>query len=334
MGESTGRPMPTGDELMRTAPILVWMAGADKLCIYCNEAWLDFTGRRPDECIGEGWIRDVHPDDREKVLREYVQAFDARAQFKIEYRLLHKSKKYRWIHSYGIPRFTDDGQFVGYIVSAIDVSDRKALDTLRLRMTASFSLAQEQERQRIGQELHDDIGQRLISTSINLNTIAWSVTDPELKSKLLEITEEMQVVISDLGRMSRNMRGLPVMIVGLVPALKALCDRISRKTGIQIDFRIRNLSRAIPAEASTVLFRVAQEALVNLVKHSGATHARVTLLVSRNEAIQLSISDNGIGFSTEQSGKTPGFGLISMRERARLAGGRLSIGPDMKKGRA
>lgn len=108
-----------------TAPVLIWMAGVDKLCNYFNATWLEFTGRSLEQEIGNGWTEGVHPDDRESRIEIYFNAFDARQAFSMEYRLQDRNGEYRWILDKGTPRFNSDRSFVGYIGSCIDITERK-----------------------------------------------------------------------------------------------------------------------------------------------------------------------------------------------------------------
>ncbi|MEB3358311.1 MAG: PAS domain-containing protein [Synechococcales bacterium] len=119
-------------QMTDTAPILVWMSGTDKLCNYFNQSWLNFTGRTPEEEMGNGWVEGVHPDDFQRCVETYTRAFDARRPFEMDYRLRHASGQYRWIMDVGVPRFTAEGEFVGYIGSCFDIHDRKqAEESLR-----------------------------------------------------------------------------------------------------------------------------------------------------------------------------------------------------------
>jgi len=112
-------------QMADTAPVLIWMSGPDKLCNYFNKGWLDFTGRTMEQELGNGWVQGVHPGDLQHCLDTYMKAFDARQDFKMEYRLRHFDGEYRWIFDMGVPRFTPDGSFLGYIGSCMDISDRK-----------------------------------------------------------------------------------------------------------------------------------------------------------------------------------------------------------------
>jgi formate hydrogenlyase transcriptional activator len=108
-----------------TAPVMIWISGVDKLCTYFNKQWLDFTGRTMQEELGNGWAQGVHPDDYERYLRTYTSAFDCREPFRMEYRLRRSDGQFRWIYVTDVPRFSPGGEFLGYIGSCVDITERK-----------------------------------------------------------------------------------------------------------------------------------------------------------------------------------------------------------------
>ncbi len=107
-----------------SAPVLIWMAGTDKLCNYFNTAWLQFTGRRLEQELGNGWAEGVHPHDMKRCLEIYATMFDRHEEFYMEYRLKRYDGEYRWVSDRGIPRFTPEGNFEGYIGGCMDIHDR------------------------------------------------------------------------------------------------------------------------------------------------------------------------------------------------------------------
>ena len=109
-------------------PIMVWQSGADKRCDYFNKGWLEFTGRTMEQELGNGWATGVHPDDLQSCLDTYNCAFDRREPFTMEYRLRHHSGEHRWILDRGVPRFSPDEAFLGYIGGCIDIEDRKCAE--------------------------------------------------------------------------------------------------------------------------------------------------------------------------------------------------------------
>jgi PAS domain S-box-containing protein len=111
--------------LADATPVLIWGSGTDKQCNYFNKQWLDFRGRTLEQEMGNGWSEGVHVDDLKRCIGTYVRAFDARTPFTMEYRLERNDGEYRWVQDTGVPRFTPDGTFSGYIGSCVDITDRK-----------------------------------------------------------------------------------------------------------------------------------------------------------------------------------------------------------------
>ena len=113
------------------APVMIWVAGPDKGCIFFNKVWFDFTGRTMEQESGNGWTQGVHPDDRDRCLAMYSSSFEVRRSFQMEYRLRRADGEYRWLLDNGVPRFAPSGVFEGYIGSCIDITDRKHEEELR-----------------------------------------------------------------------------------------------------------------------------------------------------------------------------------------------------------
>jgi len=110
--------------IVENAPNLIWRAGLDTKCDYFNKTWLDFTGRTLEEESGNGWVTGVHPDDLERCVKTYLDHFQQRAPFEMEYRLRRFDDEWRWINDRGVPYFNAHGEFSGYIGSCIDVTDK------------------------------------------------------------------------------------------------------------------------------------------------------------------------------------------------------------------
>ena len=136
---------------MDAAPVMIWVSGQDKLCTWFNRPWLDFTGRSMEQELGNGWAEGIHPEDFDRCLQMYVQHFDARLPFRMQYRLRRHDGAYRWIDDTGIPRRANDGTFIGYIGSCTDVH---ALEGKIVQQAAELQ-AQAELRARVERERED-----------------------------------------------------------------------------------------------------------------------------------------------------------------------------------
>src|SRR5262249_23199583 len=112
------------------APVALWMSDTTALCTFFNQGWLNFTGRKMEEEVGNGWAEGVHPLDLQRCMDIYLSAFNARKEFRMEYRLRRHDGEYRWILDHGAPRYTATGDFAGFIGSCIDITERKQAEEL------------------------------------------------------------------------------------------------------------------------------------------------------------------------------------------------------------
>ena len=316
-----------------SAPVLIWMCGRDKLCNFFNQGWLNFTGRSMAEELGEGWASGVHPDDLENCLKIYSASFDARVDFEMEYRLRRFDGEYRWLVDYGVPRFETDGTFCGYIGSCVDISERKSSAESLQALSGRLIRAQEEERARIARDLHDDFSQSLALQCIDLEQLLKGLakTETDERTRLVKMLKRTKQMTADIRALSHQLHSNKLEYVGLVPAVSGLCKEISEKYEIQVRFTESGFPQNIPKDVALCLFRVAQEALGNVVKHSQAESAEVQLGANSN-GVSLRITDEGKGFAPNDSGRGGGLGLVGMTERLRLGGGRLLIRSELMQG--
>ena len=211
---------------------------------------------------------------------------------------------------------------------------RKKAATADLRRLGGHLIhAQEEERARIARELHDDFSQRLAVQSIELTQLEKSlpVSQAEDRARTLQLLKETKEMSADMRSLSHQLHSSRLDLVGLVPALSGLCEEITKKYKIDIHFDDHDVFLDLKKDVRLCLFRVAQEALANVVKHSGAGSARVELGAGRDN-VSLRISDTGKGFNPAVNDPGSGIGLVGMRERLRLVGGRLTVRSELNRG--
>ena len=332
----TGHALRESEERFRlmadTAPALIWMSGADKLCTYFNKPWLDFTGRSMDSELGNGWTEGVHDEDLRRCLDTYTQAFDRREEFRMEYRLRRHDGEYRWILDIGVPRFDQERSFVGYIGTCVDITDRKLAETVLASVSRRMIEAQEQERTRIARELHDDIGQRLALLATNLQQLHPGPADlPGVRSRVGELKDQLSEIATDIQALSHRLHSSKLEYLGLATAMRGFCKEFGEQQKVEIDFETHDLPSALSPDISLCFFRVLQEALHNSVKYSGVRHFDVRSWATPNE-VHLTVSDFGSGFDIEAAKAGRGLGLISMDERLKILNGTLSIESQLKRG--
>ncbi|MEZ0396664.1 MAG: sensor histidine kinase [Anaerolineales bacterium] len=192
----------------------------------------------------------------------------------------------------------------------------------------AITAAQEEERTRLARELHDDTLQAIIALKQRLQLTQKVVTEPRARQSLAELESLTEQTIENLRRFTRALRPIYLEDLGLVTALEILARETAQNHSLHVDFRKVGAERRLPSEVELSLYRIAQEALNNVVKHAHATRASLALTFA-SDHVELTVSDNGMGFTVPQSptdlAPAGHFGLLGMHERASLIGGRLEI---------
>lgn len=221
----------------------------------------------------------------------------------------------------------------GMLIFSEDLTKRKQAEAALSDVSRQLVLAQEQERARIGRELHDDINQRLALLSVEIeqlkNLLPLKVDEVAIR------LDAMQTTVIDMSSciqaLSHELHASKLDYLGIVPAMRSFCQEFAKQQQLEVDFGIVDVPGSVSSDISLCLFRVLQEALHNAAKHSAARHFKVQLRGASDE-IHLTVSDSGVGFDPETAAKGAGLGLISMRQRLHLVKGEISIDSQPKHG--
>ena len=183
--------------------------------------------------------------------------------------------------------------------------------------------AQERERERIARDLHDEVNQALTALLLRLAAVRRQAPDPEVAAELAEIGSLISRAMSELLDLARGLRPTTLDDLGLKAALATLVEEVEREAGIAAGFEAEGELDGVPDDVQLVTYRVAQEAVTNVIQHADAGHLRVRLIGAANGAIELRVSDDGTGYAGGRSNER--LGIAGMRERALLCGGELTV---------
>jgi PAS domain S-box-containing protein len=315
------------EELVDSLEAIVWRAEAATL-------QTSYVSKRAEAILGypiTRWLREpnfweahLHPEDRLKALVSYRQATRDKQHHALEYRMMAADGREIWFHD-SVHAVVEDGMSKELIGVMVDVTGRKCADNSLAEMTGRLIRAQEEERCRIARELHDDFNQRLALLSIGLERLECALaSDSASRSQAWDLRRLTHEIASDVHRLSHQLHPAKLEHLGLVAAIKGLCREMSEQYGAQIEFLHRNVPTPVAKEPALCLFRVAQEALSNTVKHSGGKKGKLELFGDRR-MLHLCVSDPGVGFDPQSVSAKGRLGLNSMQERVRAAGGTISI---------
>jgi signal transduction histidine kinase len=244
----------------------------------------------------------------------------------MEHRIRRHDGEYRWIVTAGVPRYEADGSFAGFIGTGADITEQKRAEKALSTVSHKLIEAHEEERSRIARELHDDFSQRLALVSVGLGSLKQSppASAVDFERRIDEAYQQIADLSSDIQVLSHGLHPPKLELLGLKAAVSGFCEELSNRHGVRIDLHVEDIPRALPREMSLCFYRVMQEALQNVVKHSVSRQADVSLS-GRIDTINLTVKDSGAGFDPYEAMRGPGLGLTSMQERLKGIGGRLSI---------
>jgi PAS domain S-box-containing protein len=225
-----------------------------------------------------------------------------------------------------------DGMPGGVLIFSEDITRRKQIEESLSEIPGRLIEAQEQERTRIGRELHDDIGQRLALLVVGLRQLHNNTLIlPDVRSRLGEFQRQTSEIAADIQSLSHELHSAKLQYLGIAGGMRSFCKEFAGQQKVEIDFQAHDLPSLVSPDTSLCFYRVLQEAVHNAAKYSGVRHIEVRLWGTPGE-IHLSVVDSGAGFDREAAKEGKGLGLISMEERLKLLKGALSIDSQPKRG--
>ena len=296
-----------------TAPVMIWVSGAEKLCTFFNKVWLEFTGRTMEQELGDGWAKGVHPDDLDRCIAIYSESFEARRSFKMEYRLRRADGECRWILDEGVPRFTPDGTFAGYIGSAIDITEiTDATEQLQTAYSEIEKLKQRLEqdnlylREEIKLEHHGVVGEsekihqvlrkaeQVAKTDASVLLLGETGTGKELIARAIHEASK------------RNRRPMVKVNCAALPSALVESELFGRERGAYTDALTREIGRfelangstlfldeigELPLELQAKLLRVLQEGEFERLGSPKTIQVDVRLIAATSRNLELAMKE-------------------------------------------
>lgn len=315
--------------LANSGSTLIWTSGLDKLCNYFNEPWLRFTGGTLAQEYGNGWTEGVHPDDFDRCLATYVQAFDQRQPFSMDYRLRHADGSYRWLRDDGNPRFDSSGEFIGYIGFCVDITAQKAAaDELSLHRYRLESLVEERTADLVVAKDFAESANRaksafLANMSHELRTpmnaimgmtdlVLRRASDPKQIDQLTKVKQasrHLLAVINDILDISKieadrlTLEAIDFQLGDVLAHVVSLLDQKVSEKGLGFDVQISpELAGMLVQGDRQRIGQVLLNLMGNAVKFTDAGEVSVNVsCVERlvdSVTVKFEVRDTGIGIST------------------------------------
>jgi PAS domain S-box-containing protein len=333
------------DAIVKTAPDIIFSWKTDGTRDYISGRFYEFTGAPPSSADGLGWLDYVHPDDRERSMSQWMRCVQSGENYESEYRLRGRDGQYRWFRARAVPLRDQEGKVLRWYGTCADIHDSKLLEhsmrdsaaelermvderTSALRLLSSRLMTmQDDERRRIARELHDGLGQELVAIKLLLNAMIRK-DSPELTDQVTEVTNMIDIAAQQLRSLSHLLHPPLLDEVGLLSALRWYLDGLTKRSGIETDLEVQptDFPRLAP-ELERAIFRIVQEALTNVFRHSEAQKGWVSV-VRRESEVVVRVRDDGKGIAEQVSELQPGsigVGIGGMSQRAKEFGGELRV---------
>jgi|GEM_PF-1944234 len=320
--------------LTETTSSAIFIIQGDKFR-YANAGAEVITGYTKEELCQMYFWEGVHPDFREMVKeRGFARQQGDSLPPQYEFKIIRKDGGERWV-DFTVAAFVNEGN-PALIATGVDVTERKRDEELLKRsneqlrsLTARLDAIKEEESSRIAREIHDELGQTLTGLKMDISFMEEAFAEgkvPDLKYKLDSMSHLTDSAIRSVRRISTELRPVVLDSLGIVAAIEWQADEFRTRTGIVCECSLPPEEEELPISRgiSTTVFRILQESLTNVARHAKASRVRITLTQGEGMLL-LEIKDDGLGISPADLHKRGSFGLIGMRERAALHGGRIEI---------
>ncbi|MBD3415046.1 MAG: PAS domain S-box protein [Candidatus Aminicenantes bacterium] len=318
-------------------PALVSYVDKDGYYRFINKQYKEWFGIPKKEILGKHYTQ-VLGKAAQKRIKDYIKKALSGKQVSYEEKLPYKLGGTRWVKADYVPDVDDEGDISGFFALVTDITDRKQTEKAIERhkqelqhLSSQLMHAQEEERQKISQELHDELGQMLTALSINLSSLDKLRTkeyDSQIRERLEESIQLVDTMSEQLNEMILNLRPSMLDDLGLIPTLRWYVKQFKDRNQSKVNLRVTPSKQQLTKDIETVLYRIIQEALTNTAKHAQAENVQVSIN-RRKASLKVTIQDDGQGFDAEKVSSLPvheqGSGLTGMRERLLTVNGRLNI---------
>jgi PAS domain S-box-containing protein len=334
------------DAIVHTAPDIIFSRMADGSRDYISDRFYDFTGASPGSANGFGWLDYVHAEDKQKAIADWMRCIESGANYEAEYRLRSRDGSYRWFRSRAIPIRDPDKKILKWYGTCSDIQDSKLLEqsirdsatelekmvdrrTEELRrLSTRLMTMQDHERRRLARDLHDGLGQELAVAKMVLDKMILQKPAEPPEEAWTEASSIVDRAIQQVRTMSHLLHPPLLDEVGLLSALSWYVEGLTKRSGIEtsLDIQPGDFPR-LAAEAETAVFRIVQEALTNVFRHSEASRVWITLS-QREGTIVVGVRDDGKGIGKRVAELQPdsvGVGIGGMKQRAKEFGGELRL---------
>jgi PAS domain S-box-containing protein len=334
------------DAIVQTAPDIIFSRQEDGARDYISDRFYEFTGAAAGSANGFGWLEYVHPEDKDRTMAEWLSCVQSGDNYESEYRLHGRDGNYRWFRARAVPIRDHEARIVKWYGACSDIHDSKLLEhsirdsavelerivderTAALRrLSTRLITMQDDERRRIARELHDGLGQELAAAKMMTEAILRNSPSPSNGQIASEASATIDRAIQQVRSMSHLLHPPLLDEVGLLSALQWYLDGLTKRSGIEtsLDVQPADFPRLTP-ELETAMFRIVQEALTNVYRHSGAGKAWVTLTQREGQFVVM-VRDDGTGVGQKTAELRPGsvgVGIGGMNQRAKEFGGELRL---------